>query len=227
MTDVKQNDVEPSSTGEPTATERQVQQSLESDEVTGLKSAKEAETQKRQDAEQRALFAEQMLQTMQTQASVPQAQEEVDPYDYATNESVERMVQDRVDKALFKSNADVAQQNYQRTKEKYDDFDKVVGPNSYFDQIQRDNPGLMKKIQELPNAAEIAYRIGQSHSEYQKQKIEKATKGIADQIDANTKKTSTLSDVGGADTSIAEIDKYEKMSDTELDAEIRRVTGRQ
>jgi hypothetical protein len=230
MTDVKQ-DVAPSATEEvPSTTEGQIQESQESDEVKGLRAAKEAEVQKRRDAEQRAMFAEQMLQTMQIQTNAPSEvapREDYDPYDYATNETVEKTVEKKVNEALKQSQTSMAQQNYQMVRNKYDDFDQVVGPGSYFDKIQKETPGLLKKIEELPNAAEIAYRIGSSHQDYQKQKIEKATSEIANQIDANSKKTPTLSGVGGTDPSTDEIDKYAKMSDEEIDAEIRRVKGTQ
>jgi hypothetical protein len=218
-TEVKQDP----GTSPESITDSQSEPQLEANnEVEGLKQGIQAERQKRQEAEQRAAFTEQLLQQQQVQ---PQQSNEYDydPEDYPTNRDIEKMIEKKLQPYQQQTMSNVQSQNFNIARSKYSDFDKVVGPGSYFDRLQQQQPGLLQSIQDQPNAAELAYQIGQSHPEYKKQAIEKATQEVTTKIESNLAKPNTLSGTGGTDAEKEQADKFAKMSDAEFRAEVQKV----
>jgi hypothetical protein len=101
-------------------------------------------------------------------------------------------------------------------KQQDPDFNKLVGVGSYFDDIQKEIPGLLDFAENHPMGVEFAYRVAKSHPEYQKMLQEKAAQDIVSKTEKNLSKPPKMTGGGEMDN----LPDFSKMSDADLDKEI-------
>jgi hypothetical protein len=194
-------------------------------EVEGLKQGIQAERQKRQEAEARANFTEQLLQQANTSQQT-QVESDYDPEDYPTNESVRKMIQQEVGAIKTNSLQEQQTQSYREMSKKEDFAKLVANPDSFFNQLKMNNPGILDSFNSQPNAAELAYNYAKSHPEYIKSEISKATQEVTQKIDQNLNKPNTLSGTGGTDAEREDADKISKLSDAEFNKMVQQVKNK-
>ena len=214
MTDESNNSTSSVENQTEDSPQEQVVQPEESDEVSGLKSAFEAEREKRQRLEAENEILRQYTQAGETQ----QEGQQYDPDDYPTNRTVQEMVQAEL--AKQRSVQDQASVPMQESvmRLQYPDYDEVI--NTELPKLLAKNPGLASALKAANNKAELAYDLGRTSPDYLNKLREEATKKAAETIDQNTNKPSTLTDSTGADVE-AVIKKWENASDEELEKEAR------
>jgi hypothetical protein len=190
-------------------------------EVEGLKQGIQAEREKRQSVEQQTKLMEQLYYSQQNQ---PQQQpaDTFDPDDVATNASVEQMVNAKVQQLQGIQNQMTQQQQMAFMRSQHEDFDQVVGVGSLFDQVQKDTPGLLEFVNNHPQGVELAYKIGQTHPEYQQKLKEKAAQEVVSKAEKNLNKPPSIDSGGDA---LEEMPDYSKMTDEQIEKEIFKAKG--
>jgi hypothetical protein len=102
------------------------------------------------------------------------------------------------------------------------DYDEVV--KTYATDLFRQNPGLYEAFMARPNAPQLAYNLGRSHPDYQKKQKAKTSQDLANTINSNLRKPTSITSQGGKSASNGAPD-YATMSKEDLDREIMKVKG--
>jgi hypothetical protein len=135
----------------------------------------------------------------------PQAvnEPEYDPKDLVDFETAESLVDRKMDKRLQAIEQGYVQQRIQTmeaaARQKYSDYDSTLA--TFTAELIKGNPekgiqpdlGLFNAINSSSNPAELAYRIGMTHPDFNKSRIADGARNISQKIEKNLSQPGTLS----------------------------------
>ncbi len=180
-------------------------------------------------------FLEKMAMNNPQAPVVPTQEDPYDPEDFATNASVEELVNKRV-RAIEQRNANeriVSQEKSSRST--YSDYDAVA--ITLTSELIKGNPAkgippnrgfadaLVAAVQRGENASELAYSFGKTHPEYSQQAITNGVKDVTKKIEKNMSIPQTLSNTSRSQAEKIADDHWNNVSDEELAREGMRRKG--
>lgn len=169
---------------------------------------------------------EELKKHLQEVARAPKVEEvdefaNLDPEDYLTVSNARKMAESFAEKKAQKTVREEIQKYAQqqaiandelRARSKYQDYDYVV--ENYAIPLIKSDPALAHKIQNSPNPAETAYKLGKLSDNYEETNMKQATSQKAEKIMKNNSRPVSSAAAGSPLKTQAE--QFSKMSPQEI-----------